>query len=329
MKRPMNDQDIRARLHAAADRGLSGLRDDPTLARRVLAQAKGEKPIMKKKFPVALAAAIILISAFTVALAAGALRGFGTINWKGVFLPEEMQEGPFPTPTPSPEELDRAEEEMALLVDETTDGELVAVYAREGDQLMPRSCTQVSRTTPSLEALADSLGEASAWLPLVRSLPEGYELEKASLFYECRAGGNYTLASEEEKSAGLVVRHYTLSEEDRFVSGYSLDFRASDGHYVCIYVSLHIRGESDDFAIGVLEDQTFETLSVPGMDDAVYITSEEVSYLDMRRVLETEIECLPGIPGETELEPETLGEAHVNIMTDNGISKEEMLALFE
>ena len=44
---------------------------------------------------------------------------------------------------------------------------------------------------------------------------------------------------------------------------------------------------------------------------------------------ETEIECLPGIPGETELEPETLGEAHVNIMTDNGISKEEMLALFD
>ena len=329
MKPPYNDEELRGRIQNAVDRGLSGLRGDPALARRVLAQAKGEKPHMKKKLPVALVAAIILVSLFTVALATGALRGFGSINWKGEFRPEEEQEGPCPTPNPSPEELDRAEEAMLLLADEFADGELVAVYAREGDELQPRGCNGVSRAVPSLEALAGGLGEASAWLPLVRSLPEGYELEKASLFYECRTDGNYTLISEEDKPDGVVVRHYSLDEADGFVSGYSLDFRTPDGHYVSIAVSLQTRTEESDFAIGVLEDESFEALPVTGMDDAVYITSDEVSYLVMRRVLDTEIECLPGIPGEPELEPEALSEVHVNIMTNNGLSKDEILALFE
>ena len=157
MKPTYNDEELRARVQNAVDRGLSGLRGDSELVRRVLAQAKGEKPKMKRKIPVALAAAILLVSVFTVALATGALRGFGTINWKGEFLREEPQEGPLPTPTPLPEESDRAEEEMALLVDESADDDLVAVYVREGDQLLPRSCTQVSRAMPSLEALADGL----------------------------------------------------------------------------------------------------------------------------------------------------------------------------
>lgn len=66
----MTDEEIRQALHKAMDRRLSGMREDPFLAQRVLAGTKGEKP-MKKKLSVSLALALALILMASVALAAG------------------------------------------------------------------------------------------------------------------------------------------------------------------------------------------------------------------------------------------------------------------
>lgn len=66
----MTDQEIRQALHEAMDRRLSGMQDDPSLARRVLAARKGEEP-MKKKLSVSLALVLALILMASVALAAG------------------------------------------------------------------------------------------------------------------------------------------------------------------------------------------------------------------------------------------------------------------
>ena len=66
----MTDQQIRQALHEALDRRLSGMQEDPFLARRVLAGTKGEKP-MKKKLSLSLAVALALILMASVALAAG------------------------------------------------------------------------------------------------------------------------------------------------------------------------------------------------------------------------------------------------------------------
>ena len=66
----MTDQEIRQALHQAVDRRLSGVREDPFLAQRVMAAKKGEKP-MKKKLSVSLALVLALILMASVALAAG------------------------------------------------------------------------------------------------------------------------------------------------------------------------------------------------------------------------------------------------------------------
>lgn len=332
MKQPINDQDIRDRLHAAADRGLSGLRGDPALARRVLTQAKGEKPHMKKKLPVALVAAIIAVSLCTVALAVGVMSGYRTINWKGEVLEEEDAEPivtPNPEPTPDDAE-DALNDHINELANSAADGKAVLVFTTEEGELQACVGRQLERSVPSLEALREALGEASAWLPLPDGLPDGYEARSIKLSYDCYAGHDYTLLSEEQFSDGLVIRRYGLGEGDGFVSGYQIDCRDAEGHFATIGANLLGMSEDEDFSIGLTNDQTFEVLSVPGMDDALYIANEGHALLIMRRLLPDGIEYKAIFaPEDPDLPIEVLHEAHVVVTADDVLSREEMLALFE
>lgn len=84
--------DERERIRSAMDRALSGLREAPRLAERILMDGKETKP-MKKKLSLAaaiLAAAVLL--GMTAALAAGELGLFGLLEGSGHALPEAVQE---------------------------------------------------------------------------------------------------------------------------------------------------------------------------------------------------------------------------------------------
>lgn len=72
----MTDQELRSRLHSAVDHRLSGVTEDPFLARRVLEQQKGENTIMKKKLSLTAVAAIMLVLISVTALAAS--------HWTGI-----------------------------------------------------------------------------------------------------------------------------------------------------------------------------------------------------------------------------------------------------
>ncbi len=68
----MNDQELRTKVQKALDSKLSGVKDNPWLAQRVMNQAEGEETVMKKKLSVGfvfvIAAALVLGTALAVAL---------------------------------------------------------------------------------------------------------------------------------------------------------------------------------------------------------------------------------------------------------------------
>lgn len=66
----MNDQELRAKVQKALDEKLSGIKDNPWLAQRVMNQADREEPIMKKKlsFGMVFVAAMILVMGTALAV---------------------------------------------------------------------------------------------------------------------------------------------------------------------------------------------------------------------------------------------------------------------
>lgn len=73
----MTEEPLRKDIHHAMESRLSGVREDPRLAQRVIAASKGEKPV-KKKLSVSIVLAVVLILLGSAALAAG-LGLFGTM----------------------------------------------------------------------------------------------------------------------------------------------------------------------------------------------------------------------------------------------------------
>ena len=73
----MTDEKLRQEIHDAVDRRLSGMREDPWLAARVIEASKGDKPV-KKKISASFALILTIILIVSMALAAG-LGVFGRI----------------------------------------------------------------------------------------------------------------------------------------------------------------------------------------------------------------------------------------------------------
>ena len=65
----MNDQELRAKVQNALDNKLSGVKDNPWLAQRVMNCAEGEEPVMKKKLSLSIVLVIVAVLALGTALA--------------------------------------------------------------------------------------------------------------------------------------------------------------------------------------------------------------------------------------------------------------------
>ncbi len=66
----MTDEELRTKLQKAVDRKLSGMKDDPWLAQRVMNRAEKEKPVMKKKLSLSIVLALMIVLSLGTALAA-------------------------------------------------------------------------------------------------------------------------------------------------------------------------------------------------------------------------------------------------------------------
>lgn len=82
----MNDHEMKKTLCDAVDHRLSALEEDPWLARRIIHQAKGEQPVMKKKISVSIAAALIAL-----VLAMSAAVALVTSNIAGILYGDEAK----------------------------------------------------------------------------------------------------------------------------------------------------------------------------------------------------------------------------------------------
>ena len=79
------------KVQAAVSHSLADLREDPWLAQRVLANAKGEEPV-KKKLSATMILAIVLVTITTAALAVAAGKYFGWFDFYSEFYGVEVPE---------------------------------------------------------------------------------------------------------------------------------------------------------------------------------------------------------------------------------------------
>lgn len=194
-----------------------------------------------------------------------------------------------------PEELE-AEIERSVRISEwmselENDGELLAIYEMQEDgEFYPITSNSLKRTAKDKEGLT-ALLKGAEYLPLPKFIPDGYEFVEGKVRYTCCEGGEWRLANQMELEAGVKAAWYQLDAKDAVINGYELLFRSSqeDYHYLSIYVNLSELVDVSDQSFGFIEGQTVQIVDVPGMDNALAVTSDHACTLSMRRVLEDTI----------------------------------------
>lgn len=280
----MNEQQEKARFRQAIDRTLTSLQGDPFLYQRVAARTEEGVKTMKigwKKM--AVAALIVVLCMGTVALAGGFLAGY--VNWNGDFVPEERPQV-VAAPTTAPEMASEDFRRAIALTNTAEDGEVVLVYETNGYGGTSSSSNRLTRHVGDYELFLTIMADAPL-LPLPHGVPEGYAFSECSILYECRAGGQYVLTSTEDLGGGVTVERYRVAEEDLLIRGYDLTFRNPEDRtdYIAVWASLSGGSDPEDHRFGLNPDQTAQAVLVPGMDNALAITSDTHASLNMRRAL--------------------------------------------
>lgn len=288
----MNEQQDKARIRQAIDSTLHGLNGDPFLAQRVFANAEKGETRMKYAIPKGLVIALIVVLCMgTVAVAAGVYGG--TTNWNGDIIYDEQPEIAHPTMEPEmlEEEIERSMRLSDWMAEMESDGELLAIYEMQEDgEFYPSTSNSLKRTAKGVEGLK-ALLKGAEYLPLPQFIPDGYEFVEGKVRYICREGGQWRLANQMELEEGVNAQWYQLDAADAVVNGYEMLFRSSqeDYHYLSIYVNLSEQVDVSEQSFGFMEDQTVQIVDVPGMDNALAVTSDHACTLSMRRVLEDTI----------------------------------------
>lgn len=289
----MTEQQDKARFRQAVDHTLSGLTGDPFLTQRVLAGAeKGAKP-MKYHIPKGLVVALIaLLCMGTVAVAAGVYGG--TINWEGEIIYDDPQTGPIPSPTPWPvegvtvdEEYEKAlelAEQYAIKEARRLECMFLISELQEDGSCRPELEDDL-RIEVATEAAFDALMAEAPWLPRPQYIPEGYTFERAEVYYTCAADGEWELVKSETIHDRIRVEWYKPSKP--VATSYFLFYResAEDYHYIDFYVDLTPTYEPGNAIFGFSEGMTAQVVTVPGMENAIAITSDTYCSLNMRRPL--------------------------------------------
>lgn len=292
----MTEQQEKARFRQAVDHTLSGLTGDPFLLQRVLAGTeKGVKP-MKYHIPKGLVVALIaLLCMGTVAVAAGVYGG--TINWEGEIIYDDLQtQSPHPSPTPRPPEselvqVDEAHEEALRLAENyayeearRTDSKFILYERMTDGRWKPESEIELSIETTSKTKFETMLADAP-WLPRPQYIPEGYAFERAEVYYTCAADGEWELVKSETINDRIRVEWYKPSKP--VATSYFLFYResAEDYHYIDFFVDLNLKYEPGNAIFGFSEGMTAQVVTVPGMENAIAITSDTYCSLNMRRPL--------------------------------------------
>lgn len=270
----------------ALNRSLSGLREDPRLAQRILASEKGEERMNQKPAKRLALALILLISITAVAFAATEVYKTITINQRGEIIEEqEVKLQPEPTQTPKPmadagiaeirerEYLDHAPEDQYVQV--TTDG--------SGASRDPQR-TVFSET--EFYALLDGCN----YLTRPHFVPEGYHFEMATVFLGCDEAADYRLEELIQEENTCFAR-YSIPAGHETVTGYDATYRDKEGGYIGICDTLWEYTEDDEYLFSFPEKYDYHSMDLPGMVYSLGIAGNGWNQLTMLRKLDSPIVC--------------------------------------
>lgn len=278
---------------------------------------------MRRKLPICAALATILIFVSVTALAVGVSGFFGSMNWLGKVIPEEQFQQPFATQTPAPQGVSMGLFDLEQeIMDSRAERELVHIEEENGG-----SWTKRTQTVHNMEEF-NHLMKTISNLPIPSVIPEGYRFSDGYVVYACRSNGEYELVSHEKLHEGITVSRYQVDESMDFISGYDLTFTGSGSEdYISINVSLEELTDVTEYSMGINPDEQARVLEVQGMDNAIVITSEETTYLAMRRALDVPLEYLEFVPNE-QAEVHTFVEIQIDVFA-RSLSEETLIGMFK
>ncbi len=259
------------------------------------APEKGDKNMFRpnKFHTVLVLAAIVSLLSFTVALAAG-LGGY--VNYKGERVEIDLPKvAPTPMPSEPPEGLSESEfSDLAFQIARSAPSEhMVWIFNERSGQGRGRDA-HVS--ADSLSELEELVGDTM----LLPTIPEGYAFEWADVSLTCDYDSAYEVIREEVTPEGLKVLEHAIPEGKAVAYQYSVNLKNAAGDRIFCGAQLNYAENEQFFSVN--EEDVVQTPTVPGMDDALLITSLDAARLEMRQALDKPITLWSTHPDEWEWE---------------------------
>ena len=311
----MTEQELRTRLN-----NLTG--EIPAETHRAFLSAVSpgkEEVVMKKKISIGLIIAI-LVSLAAIAFAATELtQKFISVNWQGETATDPDNTIDVPDPLSDPMKA------MRKVLNSAPDDVLPIV---EWNGTPPRSSRVRHRKTHSLEGI-----DYNTAIVLPENITE-QDSFSVDLTYGCSAEGEYKLISE-EKVDEFTLKQYTVDPAYDIIIGYSIEYKDKNEslykdenkYWHTIRSELSI-SESNSFQIAVMDgdEHSAQSVEIPGMDKAVFITRGMNTSLIAIRTLDKPV-IVKSKPGEGFL-GDTTEYQYERIQMD-GFTLEECLTFFQ
>lgn len=257
-------------LKDAMNRSLSGIDFDARLSDGVMRRietAEGEAGIMKRKIAVSLVAAIALVLILAAgAVAAAYLGGAMGVVWFGNPV-RWAEEEPIPTSAQTQEMTSEDWKLAEELFSGKPKDEIWDIDYDNGNGVMQG----VGEEDVGLNDLKKRIREAG--LPfLVPDPPEGYVFKSSwlSFFIDEQAFRNVTYLGTETPYEGMTLRRIRTGEDiKRNIDSYNIRFEDASGNQISVTAQFNSTQGTHGF--GAREDDTYESVTVPGMEKALYI----------------------------------------------------------
>ena len=310
----MTEQELRTRLN-----DLTGEMPSETHRAFLSAASPGkEEVVMKKKISIGLIIAI-LVSLAAIAFAATELtQKFVSVSWKGETTTDPGNTIDVPDPLSNPMQTIRK------ILNSAPDDVLPIV---EWNGTPPSSSRVRHRKTHSLEGI-----EYNTAVVLPENIAD-QDSFSVDLTYGCSAEGEYELISEEKVDA-FTLKQYTVDPAYDVITGYSIEykkenrdwFKDDNKYWHTIRSELSIQ-EGNSFQIAVMdgEEHSTQSVEIPGMDKAVFITHGLNTSLIAIRTLDKPV-IVKSKPGEWYLGDTT--EYQFERIQLEGFTLEECMSFF-
>ncbi len=234
---------------------------------------QGKRPARRVRGAAILAAVLLLGTACAAAIG---IPQMILVNWQGSDVSDEMKEvldqKPAFTPDPSTNALAKE------IAGQAPDNELWIVHH---PQDVSQSLHVPIERVDDLESLAQRISRAQSDLLSPSAVPDGYALMEGNIHFfasfKTTAAG-IRLYSEENTPEGFLIRKFSVP--DTYLSdieGYYLMFENGAGNRLTILAGLQ---EKDTRAYFPVYEGRSEQVSLPGMDQGIYIHDQNNSYLN-------------------------------------------------